>query len=94
MRTQRWYTYRHLNKLVEVAGNQHIIGDTAEVPAHRVLDHFVVSCNDERRIAQEKKQPNGLKRGDRCFGQTAIQIVDQHNQRHAQVVQDGLEIIP
>ncbi|MNC44183.1 hypothetical protein D3C75_930800 [compost metagenome] len=79
---QRRNPNRHLNQLVEVAGDEDIVGHAAKMLAYGVLDHFVVSGNHECRVAQEQEEPNGFQSRNRRFRQAAIQVVDQHDKSH------------
>jgi hypothetical protein len=86
-RIGNWY------ELVEIVGYEVVI-DAIEVPADGVLDHGVISRDDEGRILQEKEESYGFKSRDGRLGQTAIKIVDEHDERDLHRAERFLETLP
>lgn len=48
--------------------------------ADRMLDHRLVGGDDEGGPVGEHEEPHGFERLDRCVWETAVKVVDQHDQ--------------
>src|SRR5208282_688158 len=93
LRTQGRDTDRHLDELVEIVDGE-FVGYVREVAPDRIFDHCVVRRNYKSRILQEQDQADRLKRGDRGFRQTTVEIIDQDDQRYLHRLKRFLEAVP
>ncbi len=85
---------RNLDQLVEIADDEVIIEPCfPEMDADGLLDHLVVSRDDEGSPIHEEEQPHRLKRANHRRWQAAVQVVHEHDQRHVEVAQQLLEVL-